>query len=372
LEEIALFSRKQQTVGSSPASIAFGVLQRKCACGQHAGGGECDQCKGKKGILQRHSSGSTGTMTAPPIVHDVLRSPGQALDTGSQRSLEHRTGHDFSGVRVHTDRRSEESARAVNALAYTVGSHIVFGANQYAPWSDAGQRLLVHELTHTLQQGQQGSSHSSLAIVESAPHEREAESASAGVSAGHAMFLASHVPSDSLLRHKDGSDGAPAIDRTFELDPKLFLVPMDAPAEKEKEKCEEFPGGSTDCELDEKTGTPTGKVSHRVDEKNACTKPCVEEHEGVHVKQLKTLCPALRECYLAADKGKRPATDCAKMAMFGAKRECEAYNVSVPCVEKRVRSAPECQTKENKSYGARKLASEKCFQEKYCAGAGAK
>ena len=59
-------------------------------------------------------------------------------------------------------------------------------------------------------------------------------------------------------------------------------------------------------------------------------------------------------------------------AMFGAKRECEAYQVSVACVERRLKKAPECQTKHNKEYGTRKLASEKCFENKNCAGAGAK
>lgn len=132
------------------------------------------------------------------------------------------------------------------------------------------------------------------------------------------------------------------------------------------EECEELPGGSTDCEVDE-TGTPTGKVTHRIDETNRCTKPCVEQHEAVHVKQLKTFCPKLRDCYLAADKGKRPHTECVKMALFGSKeRECEAYKMSVPCVENRLKKAKRCQSKRNKDYGRRKLASEKCFLQRYC------
>jgi hypothetical protein len=88
----------------------------------------------------------------PPIVHDVLRSPGQPLDAGAREFMEPRFGHDFSRVRVHTDARAAESARAVNAHAYTVGQDIVFGSGQYAPDTTAGQRLLTHELTHTLQQ----------------------------------------------------------------------------------------------------------------------------------------------------------------------------------------------------------------------------
>jgi len=62
--------------------------------------------------------------------------------------------HDFSGVRVHTDTKAAESARAVNALAYTVGRDIVFGVGQYMPNNIMGKRMLAHELTHIVQQGQ--------------------------------------------------------------------------------------------------------------------------------------------------------------------------------------------------------------------------
>lgn len=61
-------------------------------------------------------------------------------------------GFDFSGVRIHADTRAVESARRMNARAYTVGHDIVFGAGQYAPATEAGRRLIAHELTHVLQQ----------------------------------------------------------------------------------------------------------------------------------------------------------------------------------------------------------------------------
>jgi hypothetical protein len=60
--------------------------------------------------------------------------------------------HDFSAVRVHTDARAAESARSVKALAFTVGSDVVFGAGQYVPQSAAGQKLMAHELAHVAQQ----------------------------------------------------------------------------------------------------------------------------------------------------------------------------------------------------------------------------
>ena len=67
--------------------------------------------------------------------------------------MEPRFGHDFSQVRVHTDARAAESARAVNALAYTVGRDVVFGTGQYMPGTMEGKRLMAHELTHVVQQG---------------------------------------------------------------------------------------------------------------------------------------------------------------------------------------------------------------------------
>jgi hypothetical protein len=74
------------------------------------------------------------------------------LDSEARAFLEPRFGYDFGQVRVHTDENAAESARSVNAHAYTVGNHIVFGQGQYAPHTSAGQHLLAHELTHVLQQ----------------------------------------------------------------------------------------------------------------------------------------------------------------------------------------------------------------------------
>jgi hypothetical protein len=71
--------------------------------------------------------------------------------------MEPRFGHDFSQVRLHTDGRAAKSARAVDALAYTVGSNVVFGEGQHQPGTLAGQRLLAHELSHVVQQGRAAS-----------------------------------------------------------------------------------------------------------------------------------------------------------------------------------------------------------------------
>jgi hypothetical protein len=88
----------------------------------------------------------------PPIVHEVLTSPGQPLDPETRTFMESRFGQDFRDVRVHTDDKAAESARAINAVAYTVMPKVVFGAEQYKPKTYSGRRILAHELTHIVQQ----------------------------------------------------------------------------------------------------------------------------------------------------------------------------------------------------------------------------
>ena len=82
----------------------------------------------------------------------VLASPGHPLDTATRGFMEQRFGHDFSQVRTHADSEGGESARRLNALAYTVGNHIAFAPGQYRPNTSGGRSLLAHELTHTVQQ----------------------------------------------------------------------------------------------------------------------------------------------------------------------------------------------------------------------------
>ena len=93
-----------------------------------------------------------GTEQVPPIVTDVLSSPGQPLGPSTRSFFEPRFGHDFKRVQVHVDARAKASAQAVDALAYTVGSHIVLGEGRDASETMAGKRLLAHELTHVVRQ----------------------------------------------------------------------------------------------------------------------------------------------------------------------------------------------------------------------------
>lgn len=107
-----------------------------------------EECRRKRQMLQRKAVNNEELMEVPPIVHEVLNSSGQLLDENTRLFMESRFGHDFSKVRVHTDTKAAESAESVNALAYTVGSNVVFGAGHYSPATKEGKMLLAHELMH--------------------------------------------------------------------------------------------------------------------------------------------------------------------------------------------------------------------------------
>lgn len=171
--------------GATPVTRA-GILQRKCDCG--SSGGDCEACRKKRdGLLQRSAQTLSPFNEVPVIVHEVLRSPGRPLERETRAFFEPRLGRDLSRVRIHTDRPAIDSARAVNAKAYTVGRDIVFGSGQYVPETNAGRRLLAHELMHVMQQE---GGNTARAIEISSPTdwaERDADQAAAAVAYGHAV-----------------------------------------------------------------------------------------------------------------------------------------------------------------------------------------
>jgi hypothetical protein len=191
----------QQTKTTSAPLPAQGILQRKCACGNHTvAGEECAECGKNKSGLQRklaigasndpleqeadrvadqvmaapvHSAvrtgppgiqrfttqASEGMGTAPRSVDHVLASSGRPMEPPLRQDMEQRFGYDFSSVRVHTDGAAEQSARDVYANAYTVGHSIVFGTGRFTPGTQDGRRLIAHELTHVVQQTGSGGIH---------------------------------------------------------------------------------------------------------------------------------------------------------------------------------------------------------------------
>ena len=170
------------------------LLQRKCACGAPTASltGECAECKSRKRLqtkltigasndpleqeadrvadqvlaapvnpavsdtpprIQRFTGHESGPADcAPASVDHALAGPGRPLEAALRQDMEQRFGYDFSRVQVHSGGPAERSARDVRAHAYTVGQSIVFAAGRFAPATDAGRRLLAHELTHVVQQ----------------------------------------------------------------------------------------------------------------------------------------------------------------------------------------------------------------------------
>ncbi|WP_419698358.1 eCIS core domain-containing protein [Mucilaginibacter sp. NFX135] len=121
-------------------------IQRKC--------GHCDE---EQNVHRKERSGSEaqGGNDLNNYIGS-LGSSGQALPDSSRSFFEPRFGHYFSNVRIHTDSIAAKSADSINALAYTTGNNIVFNSGQYSPESDNGKKLMAHELTHVLQQTQNG------------------------------------------------------------------------------------------------------------------------------------------------------------------------------------------------------------------------
>lgn len=104
--------------------------------------------------VQAKAASRPAPSITPKVAANIhaMKGSGQPLPEATRAAFEPRFGYDFSHVRVHTDTPATESAAAIKARAFTVGSDIAFGAGEYAPESAAGQKLLAHELTHVVQQ----------------------------------------------------------------------------------------------------------------------------------------------------------------------------------------------------------------------------
>jgi hypothetical protein len=148
-------------------------VQRKCGCG-----GAC--CAGGPAPVQRASTG------AP-------------LPAATRASMESSFGHDFGGVRVHTDSGAASQAASLGARAFTTGSDIYFAPGEYAPASPGGTGLLAHELTHVVQQ-RAGRAPAGGLDTPGDPFEREAEAAAATILAGQQPRIALAGPVAGVQR----------------------------------------------------------------------------------------------------------------------------------------------------------------------------
>jgi hypothetical protein len=216
------------TVTPSFMPVRSGLLQRKCACGGTLRrSAECEECREKRLQLKSWNShlGPRNVSSVPRIVDEVLRSPGQVLDPATREFMESRFDHDFSGVRVHTNARAAESARSVSALAYTVGSHLVFAPGQYQPTTAAGRCLLAHELAHVVQQSTRlRAADSELSISNDISLERQAEAAAAQVGPHEKVSVHAESSAPGLQRQPAGAGKSQQDDDCsgWEQDPVSF------------------------------------------------------------------------------------------------------------------------------------------------------
>ncbi len=119
------------------------ILQRKCA-----------HCEEEEKQTQRKEM-NDNTIAPDSSTENYINSlggKGRTLTKEERNFFEPRMNYDFSGVQLHTNKEANESAKSINALAYTHSNNIVFGANNYQPNTDEGKKLMAHELTHVVQQ----------------------------------------------------------------------------------------------------------------------------------------------------------------------------------------------------------------------------
>jgi hypothetical protein len=158
-------------------------------------------------MAQDHTATRHGSRETPYFGYHVQGSQSQSLDAESRAFFESRFSYDFGKVRIHADAKAEQSARAVNAVAYTVGQDIVFGPGQYRPETPVGQWLLAHELTHVVQQsGAQPKAARSVKNTISSPDdpaEQEAERVASAVSAGQTATVRPSARTSLIQRQAD-------------------------------------------------------------------------------------------------------------------------------------------------------------------------
>ena len=123
---------------------------------------KCSHCEEEEKVQTKGESNITAGMVEPSDVHKVINSNGKPIDPLTRNFMESRFGYDFANVQIHSDRSAHQSAKEINALAYTHRNHVVFKEGQYQPDSSSGRLLLAHELAHVVQQGGLSNNRSSI------------------------------------------------------------------------------------------------------------------------------------------------------------------------------------------------------------------
>lgn len=156
-------------------------------------GGEGDQR-----IMREPAAGQRGGATSGDSwaqLRGMVRSGGRPLSDSARNFLEPRLHADLGSLRVHDDRAADTLAGRINARAFTFGEDIFFRSGELRPSSDAGMRLLTHEVAHTLQ----------------APSNSQAASTIRRTPAPGGCSAAD-LPKDQLTKHDGDERLAPFID----------------------------------------------------------------------------------------------------------------------------------------------------------------
>lgn len=102
--------------------------------------------------LQKKEAGLSSTSsTGVSNYVSSINGKGNSLPANANQFFSSKMGYDFSNVKIHTDQTAAESAKDVNAKAYTIGNNIVFNEGQFNTESNEGKKLMAHELVHVIQ-----------------------------------------------------------------------------------------------------------------------------------------------------------------------------------------------------------------------------
>lgn len=137
-----------------PDEVEADRIAERVARGQQAG----TASPATVGTTSRDGAMTDESQNVSPLVEKALHSSGQPLDEAPRADMESRFGHDFSRVRIHTGTVAASFAKRINARAFTLGRHIVFGEGETPARSGSGTRLLAHELAHVAQNQRSGGS----------------------------------------------------------------------------------------------------------------------------------------------------------------------------------------------------------------------
>lgn len=152
------FESEEETVQACSCEEKEEAVQMKADAAVQA----CAACDAKEENVQRKESNGSASNDVEGKLNQS-KGGGSSMSPQLRQGMESAFGADFSGVKLHTGSTAAEMSKGLNAQAFTHGNDIYFNSNKFSPDTNQGQKLLAHELTHTIQQG------SSSAVVNRSP-----------------------------------------------------------------------------------------------------------------------------------------------------------------------------------------------------------